>query len=245
MGTIWREGPTGDLEEVDTETGYIVSVQKKKRKPDGTPVTRSGPRGRPTAERLSKFHTVQTPDGKLHQVPKGSDPDTIRRLVWPVSKMMDEQILAKVCEGLTIKEIGRLPGFPPDTTMYNWLLKRADFKLDYDKARKIRGEAMADEALHQAMQADEDNHSAQRLKFDALKWGASVNAPATFGTKVAHSSEGNGPIGFIVVTGVPQKEAKTIEAEVQPVQIPDQAPPLDPVNFDGKHGSDDAGGAKE
>lgn len=196
--TKWEELPNGDLQEVDTDTGEVLTYQpakRKKRKPKGTEET---------------HHWVQMPDGKKYWVPKGTNPDTLPHKVWPVSAAMDEQILALVAQGKTLTWIGKQVGFPPASTIYNWLARRPDFHTLYEKMQKIAGHALRDQAIDAAEEVDPKSAYAQKVKHDIYKWGAQVANPSSYGTKVQQQVD-HTVKGFVVVTGVPQIGQSGIE----------------------------------
>lgn len=214
--TEWRDDGAGGLVEVDCDTGEILTVQRKKTHyADGKPVKAGGRgRGRPR-KHDGPDHLVAMPDGSYVQVPKGTNPDSIPREVWPVSTVMDDQILAKVSEGMSVAKIGELIGYPPASTIYRWLRTRKDFRAQFNLAKGIRAEALYDKAMNVAEEVDEDNAQASRVKADIYKWGAKVNDPSTFGDKVKVSGDPEAPMGFIIVTGVPRKAEIPVESTTE------------------------------
>jgi transposase-like protein len=124
------------------------------------------------------------------------------RVVYPYNVDTANAIIESVCEGMTMRQISKMTGMPPVSTMYYWVSKYKEFKHDLEIARKVRGEMLADEALDIARDTNAMKSRADKLKIDTLKWAAKVNNPEQFGDKVTHSGDSSNPIQIVVDTGI-------------------------------------------
>lgn len=112
-------------------------------------------------------------------------------------------ICAKIGEGLSLREIGSLPGMPSRYAVNRWLQENEDFRNQYAHARELQVQHMADEILEIAndgrndwmIRQDEktgkeslvpnyDNVQRSRLRVDTYKWLLSKLAPKRFGDKL-------------------------------------------------------------
>ena len=109
------------------------------------------------------------------------------------------RITDEYAQGKSLHAIACQPGMPTYSTLLRWSKDHPQFA---PMLRSIRGaralhfEDMAIVAAEEAEGKDRD-----RLRFEAYKWGAEVNDPATYGKKVAHSGDAGNPILIQVVTG--------------------------------------------
>lgn len=110
-------------------------------------------------------------------------------------------ILQKIAEGGSLTSICKLPGFPTYPTFCRWKRQHPWIEEALDSARRDRAEFLRDEAMRQALEADEDNVSAQSLKHEALKWGAGVDH-AKYSPKAKVEATLNVPTQIIVSTGI-------------------------------------------
>lgn len=59
--------------------------------------------------------------------------------------LLAERVCLKIVEGKSVMAIGKLPGFPSETTVFRWLGKEGPaydvFRKDYARAREARAEA--------------------------------------------------------------------------------------------------------
>jgi hypothetical protein len=115
--------------------------------------------------------------------------------------MEDAEILRRLAEGESLREICRAEGLAESTI-------RLRFKSDetlsaqYARAREAQADHYAEKIVDEAFEAKDPQIG--RLRMDALKWAASKLAPKTYGDKVTqeHTGQGGGPIQ--VITGVPR-----------------------------------------
>ncbi len=198
---IVTENELGMVEFRDAETGEVVATQKpskKQRKKINS--------GKPVYTKR-KHELVKTENGKLV-----ADPETVPvkgkqkgRVVYPYNIDTSTAIIQSVCEGMTLREISKMKGMPPVSTIHYWASKYKEFKHDLDIARKVRGEMFADEAIDIARKTTSMKSRADKLKIDTLKWAAKVNNPEQFSDTVKHTGDANNPIQIVVDTGIKRK----------------------------------------
>lgn len=92
-------------------------------------------------------------------------------------------ICSRMVEGRSLSDICGKPDMPTYATLCRWRRQHPWITEALEQARRDRAEVLRDEALSEAMAADEDNVTAQRLKTDLLKWAASVDDPARYSPK--------------------------------------------------------------
>lgn len=97
------------------------------------------------------------------------------------SPFLIDVICQKIVEGgpgSSLSKICKQHGMPSYTSLMRW--RRANPWIDeqLDKARFDRAEVLRDEAIDHAMEArDKNDAPAAALKFEAKKWGASLDNP--------------------------------------------------------------------
>jgi hypothetical protein len=200
----WVDRGDGVLE-LRNENGEVIATQKTKTPKEG-PIHRSGrPPGRPVVTEPETHHFVLDDRGRKVWVPKGTNPDTLPRTIWPFSEVTADNILQKITEGATLEKIGLMEGFPPVATIYRWMREQPAFKREMAEAKKMRAEWRADQAMKIADNEviRESEVPGQRLRADLYKWGAEMDDRATFGKQTTVKGDSSNPIVFKVMTGVP------------------------------------------
>lgn len=119
-----------------------------------------------------------------------------------------QDIADKICkllaEGMTLREVCRQDGMPPESTVRGWVVDdREGFSAQYTRAREIGYHAMADELLEVAdngsndwmLRKDDDDHGKElyvlngehvqrsRIRVDTRKWLLSKALPKIYGDK--------------------------------------------------------------
>jgi hypothetical protein len=122
-----------------------------------------------------------------------------------------DQICNGLMEGLSLRELCRRDGFPPESTVRTWILKDSDpeFTAQYARAREVQTERFADELIELAdsKQGDietvynEDGSTYERvnreviernrLQIETRKWVISKILPKKYGDKVNLELSGN------------------------------------------------------
>jgi hypothetical protein len=215
--TKWRTGSDGAMEEVDLETGEVVTREKRKTRVNKKGEVTVARRGRKAKVDLNTHHYIRDQRGRKIWVPKGTDPSHIKRTVWPFNVVTCDLIAEQIMEGLTIKEIGELEGFPPASTITGWLYsgRFPEFAAQVKAARKARAEIYADEVIGIAKTTTKDTVLEDRLKSELYKWGAEVGNPDEFGKRTKVTGDAHQPIAFLIDTGI-----RRAEESASVVQIP-------------------------
>jgi hypothetical protein len=216
--------PDGSLEGVDETSGEVVWRQKpnksrktRTRKDGSLPALDNG---RPTkaAEKLGVTYRATDENGKVWEVPNGMSPDQLpRKRTWPYNDVTANNIIEHYSSGKSVTAIGRMDGYPCARTIFYWLGQYPEFKRQMDSAKKIRAEFFADKVITTADDLmHEDDAPVAKVKIDAYKWGSKVNDPDTYGDKLKHSGDASAPLGFVIMTGVPDPE---------PIEVPNTVTP--------------------
>lgn len=135
-----------------------------------------------------------------------------------------KSILTKIeIDGLSVRKVSELKGFPALSTIFLWLTKDDAFSEQYARACEARADKMADEILTICDATEEDiitdpetgnpitNHNViqrDRLRVDTRKWLLSKLAPKKYGDKVDVTSGGD-KIQNISTLGLPDYLEKT------------------------------------
>jgi hypothetical protein len=216
LGEKTRVNSAGFLEGYDEETGKVLWTQKRDVRDPTAPVKMGRPRGRPTNKSRETHHYVMDAAGRKVWVPKGTNPEHIPHCEWPYNQITANHVCQKVAEGKTLKEIGRMEGFPPKNTIDHWARRYPEFKEELRQARIQRAEFYHDEVIEIGRNTRSDTHKEDRLKADIFKWGASVGDPESFGNRTKVVGDPNAPISFIIETGVPEPEKPIIDVSSTP-----------------------------
>jgi hypothetical protein len=128
------------------------------------------------------------------------------------SKALAQRICEKLVEGMTLRQIGELPGMPTKTTILRWLGddRYVSFRDQYARARELQSEAMADDILEIADDGRNDwmeivskdgdsvgwrvnGEAVQRskLRVESRKWLMSKMLPKKYGSVKTESGEGS------------------------------------------------------
>ena len=129
------------------------------------------------------------------------------------SRQIANVICVRIAEGESLREIVRTDGMPDRTTIYDWLLKDADFANQYARAREEQADSLADEIIAIADEQPEiiavvDKKTGaliehkldgaflqwQKNRIDARKWTAMKLKPKKYGDKLELAGDPNNPI---------------------------------------------------
>lgn len=127
----------------------------------------------------------------------------------------------KICEllatGRSLREVGRMEGFPPATTIREWISDNVTFAVQYARARERGYQEMADEILEIAddgrndwtLRQNDDGESVKvldhehiqrsKLRYDARRWLLSKCLPKIYGDKLELGGPDGGPLQVAVV----------------------------------------------
>lgn len=129
-------------------------------------------------------------------------------IIVPYSEERATEILDLYMDGVTFKDIAKIPGMPADKTLRHWLTHNESFRVRVQSARATKALLHEERALYLAERAvaeapQEQHVAAHRLGFDAHKWAAEINDPARYGKKTTISGDPDRPLTFIISTGFP------------------------------------------
>ena len=160
-------------------------------------------------------HKLQ--DGSSVWAPTGVNPVVGGERAVMFSPLVVDLICAKLVEGGALSRICQEGGMPTYATLCAW--RRAHKWIDerLEQARRDRAEYLRDQALEEAMGADEDNALAQKLKHDALKWAAGVDHEK-YNPKTKIDAVVSAPTQIIVHTGISREvhDARETPKEILP-----------------------------
>lgn len=219
MAEKTRIAADGLLEGYDTETGQVLWRERKKNVDPTKPGKRGPKRGRPTFP--DPNHQVLDGDGHLVTVLKGTNPDLLPHTVWPYAKVTCDHICNLIAEGHTLTEIGLMQGVPTKNVIATWQRDYPEFRAAMKLAREMRAETFHDKIVKLAKDTKESTAKSDRLKLDAYRWVAGVNAPAVFGNQTKITGDPNAPLKIVVETGVrlagdPVQDASPVASEAIP-----------------------------
>ena len=113
-----------------------------------------------------------------------------------------EAVCEKLASGLTLREICRAEGMPPESTVRLWAMDDQDgFAAKYKRAREIGYQSMADELLEisddgtndwmkrndqdgEGFSVNGENIQRSRLRIDTRKWMLAKALPKVYGDKL-------------------------------------------------------------
>lgn len=101
-------------------------------------------------------------------------------------KALQDEILALLAEGKSVRSIAKIEGMPKLRTIMEWLRTDPEFASLYGKAKQDGADAWAEDILdlaHEALDHPE-KANAYRVAIDALKWAASKLKPQKYGDRV-------------------------------------------------------------
>lgn len=203
MGEETRVSADGRLEGYDPETGEVLWVEKKRGIDPTKPIQTGRRRGRPCrSQDEPREHVILDGNGRKITVPKGTNPDTLPRTVWPYAKVTCDHICNLISEGKTLSQIGLMEGLPTTNVIMNWLRDYPEFRSAMKVAREMRAEIFHDKIIQVAHDAKETTAKRDRLKLDAYKWVSQVNDPGTFGQQTKVVGDASAPLRIVVETGV-------------------------------------------
>lgn len=120
------------------------------------------------------------------------------------SDELGEAIAAYYSEGMSLHAISRVTGMPAYATLLKWVKNNGVFRDKLDGARIARALHFESKAIDEADAAtDAKDTPAQRLKYDAAVWAASVNDPERYGKRTTIQGDMSRPLQFVIMTGVP------------------------------------------
>ena len=107
---------------------------------------------------------------------------------------LTDKVASEICERLasgdSLKQICLTKGMPSERSVFNWLLKDADFLQQYTRARERQADAFA-EQLVQIAEDESIPVDRARLQVDTKKWIMARVAAKKYGDKIEQQMSGN------------------------------------------------------
>jgi hypothetical protein len=178
------------IEIIDMDTGLVVAVQK-----DHRPLL---------MERRELLVERVLPDGSTVLMQAGIDPGALALTTsYPFSQITVDLICQLVCEGQSIMNVCKKPGFPNYATLCQWRRQHPHIEKQLEQARVDRGEYYRDRAVQEAelSESTKDPINASALKVDTYKWAAGMDN-AKFSPKSKVEATLNTPVQIMVATGI-------------------------------------------
>lgn len=94
-------------------------------------------------------------------------------------------ICEKLTEGMSLRKICQLDGFPKASAIYTWLDKHPEFADKYTRAREVATEDMLEDILEIADHPELDPND-KRIRIDTRKWAMGKLKPKKYGEKQTH-----------------------------------------------------------
>lgn len=116
--------------------------------------------------------------------------------------ILGERVCAKIIEGKSAMAIGKLPGFPGETTIFRWLGKEGAeydvFRKDYARAREMRAEARFENLRHIGDQVVEGriDPQAARAAADIEKWCLGRENAKKYGDSMTLKGDAKNPLAI-------------------------------------------------
>ena len=150
--------------------------------------------------------------GKVAKSPEIA-PKAIRGAPTTFTKHIADVICIRISEGESLRKILKDEGMPPQSVVYEWLLRHPAFAEQYTRAREEQADTLADEIIAIADEQPEiipvidkrtgeliehklDNAFLQwqKNRIDARKWTAMKLKPKKYGERVALAGDADSPI---------------------------------------------------
>jgi hypothetical protein len=150
--------------------------------------------------------------GKVAKSPE-SAPKANRGAPTTFTKHIADVICIRISEGESLRKILKDEGMPPQSVVYEWLLRHPAFAEQYTRAREEQADTLADEIIAIADEQPEiipvldkrtgeliehklDNAFLQwqKNRIDARKWTAMKLKPKKYGERVALAGDADSPI---------------------------------------------------
>lgn len=108
------------------------------------------------------------------------------------------EICALIADGKSVRTICKAQDMPSSATVYVWLKEHPEFQEQYTRAREDQADAIFDECLAIADDAQADTVQQDKLRIDTRKWMAGKLRPKKYNDKVM--MEHSGPDGGAIET---------------------------------------------
>ena len=117
------------------------------------------------------------------------------------SEALAAEICRRLADGELLCDICRPARMPSRDTVRRWQSENGPFRDRYAAARDQQADALAEEAIHIARNADVDSVAVCRLQIDTIKWLIAKIAPRRYGDKVLPDATVRVSIGDAIEKG--------------------------------------------
>ena len=117
------------------------------------------------------------------------------------SEALAAEICQRLADGELLCDICRPVRMPSRDTVRRWQSENGPFRDRYAVARDQQADALAEEAIHIARNADADTVAVCRLQIDTIKWLVAKIAPRRYGEKVVPDATVKVSIGDAIEKG--------------------------------------------
>ena len=172
--------------------------------------------GHISAVSISTGEVVGSTRGKDEEALSGlkTPLESILQKGWHYSPIWADIICDMISQGKTLKYISSLAGMPPTTVIARWRKQHPEFGEAYESARAARAEILHDVIYETANEvASPDEVAGEKLRFEKMKYLASVNDPDRFGNRIKHSGDDKRPLKFVIDTGIGVDNEKSFTGE--------------------------------
>ncbi|CAN5892777.1 hypothetical protein BH11PSE1_BH11PSE1_33080 [soil metagenome] len=129
----------------------------------------------------------------------------LRKHPWGRPDTYTDAIAAEICrrlaEGESLLSIGASRDMPAVQTIYKWLRRHADFRLDYGRAREIQADVKFELAWEIARHAAPETERVARLQFDVIRWQVGRLSPKKYADTEPQEPEGFDQDVYIQIYG--------------------------------------------
>lgn len=117
------------------------------------------------------------------------------------SEALAAEICRRLADGELLCDVCRPARMPSRDTVRRWQSENGPFRDRYAAARDQQADALAEEAIHIARNADADSVTVCRLQIDTIKWLIAKIAPRRYGDKAVPDATVNLSIGDAIEKG--------------------------------------------
>ena len=112
--------------------------------------------------------------------------------------VVDNIVQTMIEEGLSLSKVCAKDKFPSLAVLARWRATFPKVDIEISMARKMVAQQFHDQIIEEL----EDNELPDKLKFEKLKYLASVNDPDRYSTRTKVSGDKDAPVQIVVSTGI-------------------------------------------
>ena len=109
------------------------------------------------------------------------------------TETLADKICAKLSNGESLRKVCKSTTMPNASTVFRWIRANEAFCKQYEKAKEESADALLEDMLDIADDAEAESVQVARLRVDVRKWAASKLKPKKYGDKL--QQELSGPDG--------------------------------------------------